>query len=448
MSRQLDAIFKAYDVRGVVPDEMDAPLVRDIGAATAKILDGDAIVVGHDMRSSSPELVRAFSEGVRSQGCDVVLVGLASTDMLYFASGHLDLPGAMFTASHNPPRYNGIKLCRGGAVPVSIDSGLAQIRDLVRSGDVAPIGQEGEERTDDVLDRYAEHVRSFVANDTLRPLRIVVDAANGMAGHVVPPVFEPLPFDVQPLYFELDGSFPNHPADPSARENLADLRRAVVDSGADLGLAFDGDADRMFAVDERGEPVSSSLVGAVVAARLLVKEPGATILHNLICSRVVPETIAKAGGKPVRTRVGHSFIKERMAETGAAFAVEHSGHYYFRDNYRADSGLIAAVLLLEAMSRVGQQLSEVVAPYDVYAQSGEVNFEVDGQDAVIDRVAAAFDGRGESDWADGLTVRLDGGWFNLRPSNTEPLLRLNVEADDAETMARIRDEIAEVIAER
>lgn len=448
MSRQLDAIFKAYDVRGVVPDEMDAALVREIGAATAKILDGDAIVVGHDMRPSSPELVRAFSEGVRSQGCDVVLVGLASTDMLYFASGDLDLPGAMFTASHNPAQYNGIKLCRGGAVPVSIDSGLAQIRDLVRSGDVAPVGQEGEERTEDVLDRYADHVRSFVAAEALRPLRVVVDAANGMAGHVVPPVFEPLPFDIRPLYFELDGSFPNHPADPSARENLADLRQAVIDAGADVGLAFDGDADRMFAVDERGEPVSSSLVGAVVAERLLEREPGATILHNLICSRIVPEAITMAGGKPVRTRVGHSFIKERMADTGAIFAVEHSGHYYFRDNYRADSGLIAAVLLLEAMSVAGRPLSEVVAPYDVYAPSGEVNFEVDDQDAALDRVAATFDGRGELDWADGLTVGLDEGWFNLRPSNTEPLLRLNVEADDAETMGILRDEVAAIIEQR
>lgn len=448
MARDLDAIFKAYDIRGVVPDQLDADLARDIGAATARVLGGEAMLVGHDMRPSSPDLVRAFSEGVRSQGRDVVVFGLASTDMLYFASGHFGLPGAMFTASHNPAQYNGIKLCRSGAVPVSIDGGLADIRDLVRSGEVEPEGAMGAERQEDVLDRYADHVRSFVDRDTLRPLRVVVDAANGMAGHVVPPVFGPLPFDIHPLFFELDGSFPNHPADPSHVENLADLREAVLDVQAHVGLAFDGDADRMFAVDERGEPVSSSLVGAVVAERLLEKEPGATILYNLICSRIVPETVAKAGGKPVRTRVGHSFIKERMAETGAAFAVEHSGHYYFRDNYRADSGLIAAVLLLEAMSLEGRPLSEVVAPYDVYAPSGEINFEVDDQEAALGRVAQEFEGRAELDRTDGLTVTVDEGWFNLRPSNTEPLLRLNVEADDAETMARVRDEVAAIIEER
>ncbi len=444
-AEHLDAIFKAYDIRGLVPEQLDAEVAARIGAATARVLDGAALVIGHDMRPSSPELVGAFADGVRSQGCDVVHVGLASTDMMYFASGELDLPGAMFTASHNPAGYNGIKLCRAGAVPVSIDSGLAQIRDLVAGDDLAPQGDRGEEQREDVLSRFAEHVRSFVDVAELRPLRVVVDAANGMAGHVVPAVFEPLPFEMIPLYFELDGTFPNHPADPSDADNLADLVDTVRDREADLGVAFDGDADRMFTVDEHGRPVSSSLVGAVVAERILRKNPGATVLYNLICSRVVPETIEEQGGKPVRTRVGHSFIKQRMAETGAVFAVEHSGHYYFRDNYRADSGLIATLLLLEALSAADEPLSVAVAPYDLYAQSGEVNFEVDDQEAVLDRVAEHFDGRGEVDWADGLTVELGPGWFNLRPSNTEPLLRLNVEARDEASMAAIRDEVATLV---
>jgi phosphomannomutase len=445
----LGSIFKAYDIRGTVPDQLDVETTRRIGAAAARVLDGDAIVTAHDMRPSSPELVAAFADGATSQGVDVVHVGLASTDMLYFASGDLDQPGAMFTASHNPAGYNGIKLCRAGAVPVSIDSGLSQIRDLVAGGGFPPRPEPGSEREEDVLSRYAEHARSFVDRDLLRPLQVVIDAANGMAGHVVPAVFEGLPFRIQPLYFELDGNFPNHPADPSDVANLADLRGVVSSSGADLGLAFDGDADRMFAVDERGEPVSSSLIAAAVADRILEKEPGATILYNLISSKAVPETIAAAGGKPIRTRVGHSFIKQRMAETGAAYGCEHSGHYYFRDNYRADSGLIAALLLLEAVSAAGAPLSKVVAPYDKYARSGEVNFEVEDQDAVLDRVGDAFAQRGELDWTDGLTVELDGragvAWFNLRPSNTEPLLRLNVEAGDQATMERLRDEVAGLI---
>lgn len=442
----LNEIFKAYDIRGVVPDQLDAELARRIGAAAARVLDGDAMVVGRDMRPSSPDLVAAFAEGVTSQGADVVHVGLASTDMLYFASGDFDVPGAMFTASHNPPRYNGIKLCRAGAAPVSIDSGLAHIRDLVAGDELEPEGQSGEQREEDVLARYAEHVRSFVDLDALQPLTVVIDAANGMGGHVVPAVFEPLPFQVVPLYFELDGTFPNHPADPSDSSNLTDLSEAVRQQGADLGLAFDGDADRCFAVNERGEPVTPSLIAAVVADRVLKKEPGATILYNLICSKVVPETIAKAGGKPIRTRVGHSFIKSRMAETGAAYGCEHSGHYYFRDNYRADSGVIAALILLEAVSMDGEPLSKVVAPYDRYALSGEINFEVDDQEAVLDRVAEGFADGGELDWTDGLTVELeDDGWFNLRPSNTEPLLRLNVEAADQESMQRVRDEVAELV---
>ncbi|MBW3577518.1 MAG: phosphomannomutase/phosphoglucomutase [Actinobacteria bacterium] len=455
MPVDLDAIFKAYDVRGTVPDQLDAGLVRRIGAAAARVLDGDTIVVGRDMRPSSPELAAAFADGATSQGVDVVHVGLASTDMLYFASGHLDEPGAMFTASHNPAKYNGIKMCRAGAVPVSIDTGLARIRDLVADGDLDPQGEPGQEREQDLLAAYAEHVRSFVDRDALSSLTVVVDAANGMAGHVAPAVFEGLPFDIVPMYFELDGSFPNHPADPSDVRNLADLRAAVTDHGADIGFAFDGDADRAFAVDERGEPVRPSLFAAVVADRILQKEPGSTVLYNLICSKVVPETITAGGGKAVRTRVGHSFIKARMAETGAVYGCEHSGHYYFRDNYRADSGLVAALLLLEAVSLSGQPLSEVVAPYDRYPQSGEINFEVDDQDATLERVADVFGARGELDWTDGLTVQLEEvdttgqwGWFNLRPSNTEPLLRLNVEAAAADAMEQLRDEVAALVDEQ
>ena len=448
MPGDLAAIFKAYDIRGLVGEQLDEELVRSIGAAAAHVIvEGErAIVVGHDMRESSGPLVAAFAEGVTSQGVDVVEIGLASTDMLYFASGDLGLPGAMFTASHNPATYNGIKLCRSGARPISIDSGLAEIRDRAAEGVPEPAERRGEVRRADVLTRFAEHVRGFVDRDLLRPVRFAVDAGNGMAGHVVPAVFEGLPFDVVPLYFELDGSFPNHPANPIELENLNDLQDLVRREGLPLGLAFDGDADRMFAVDESGEPVSSSLIAAVVAERMLEKHPGATVLHNLICSRVVPETVERNGGTAVRTRVGHSFIKERMAETDAIFAAEHSGHFYFRDNYRADSGLIAALLLLEAVAAADAPLSEVVAPYDLYAASGEINFEVDDQEGITERVADHFAERAvEQDREDGLTVVLDDGWFNLRPSNTEPLLRLNVEGETDASMVRIRDEVTATV---
>jgi phosphomannomutase len=447
----LSSIFKAYDVRGLVETELTPEVVRAIGASAARVLvdDAGAVVVGHDMRPSSRPLVEAFSEGVTSQGVDVIDIGLASTDMLYFASGDLGAPGAMFTASHNPPTYNGIKLCRAGAQPVSIDSGLGDIRDLAAEGGPAPTGTSGSVREEDVLSRFADHVRSFVDREVLRPVRFAVDAGNGMAGHVVPAVFEGLPFEVVPMYFELDGTFPNHEANPIEPENLVDLQERVRADGLPLGLAFDGDADRMFAVDERGEPVPSSLVGAVVADRLLAKTPGETVLYNLICSRTVPETIEAAGGTAVRTRVGHSFIKQRMAETDAIFAAEHSGHYYFRDNYRADSGLIAALLLLEAVAAADAPLSEVVAPYDRYATSGEINFRVEDAADVIEQVREHFADRTvSSDTEDGLTVVLDDGWFNLRPSNTEPLLRLNAEGDDTDAMARIRDEVAATVRDR
>jgi phosphomannomutase len=443
----LDAVVKAYDIRGLVDGQLAPDLVRRIGAATARTLaePGGRLVVGRDMRPSSPVLVDAFAAGVTGQGVDVVDIGLASTDQLYFASGTLDAPGAMFTASHNPAAYNGIKLCRAGAVPVAIDTGLGEIRDLAGGPDLAPAATPGVRTEQDLLARFAEHVRSFVDVGLLRPVEVAVDAGNGMAGHVWPAVVEGLPITTTELYFELDGSFPNHPADPLDPANLVDLQEAVRRGGHALGLAFDGDADRVFAVDESGRPVASSLIGAVVAERLLRRNPGATVLHNLICSRTVPETIEHAGGTAVRTRVGHSFIKRRMAETGAIYAVEHSGHHYFRDNYRADSGVITALVLLEAVAEAGAPMSEVVAPYDRYAASGEINFEVLDTRTAIEAVAASFAGRGGADREDGLTVVTERGWFNLRPSNTEPLLRLNVEADDRPAMTALRDEVATLI---
>lgn len=442
----LNAVFKAYDVRGLVDVQLDTDLARAIGAAAAVVLadEGNRMVVGHDMRPSAEVLVPAFIEGVTSQGVDVTVMGLTSTDGLYYASGTLEAAGAMWTASHNPAEYNGVKLCRAGAAPVSIDGGLGQIRDLVAEGVPAFEGPTGEIEEADLLSGFAEHVRSFIDVGLLTHLEIAIDAGNGMAGHVVPAVFDPLPIVVDPMFFELDGNFPNHPADPIQPENLRDLQARVVDRAYPLGLAFDGDADRMFAVDERGTPVASSLIGALVADRILAKNPGATVLHNLICSRVVPETVASAGGTAIRTRVGHSFIKERMAETGALFAAEHSGHYYFRDNFRADSGLIAAMFLLEAVCEEGRPLSEVVAPYDRYPTSGEINFRVADQAAATDAVAADFAGADRDD-LDGMTITVADGWFNLRPSNTEPLLRLNVEGDDQQAMERIRDRVAATV---
>ncbi len=446
----IDAIFKAYDIRGLVDGQIDEEVAEATGAAAAVVLgEGEgAMVVGHDMRPSSRPLVDAFARGVTAQGLDVVDIGLASTDMLYYASGALGLPGAMFTASHNPAAYNGIKLCRAGAAPVSQDTGLRELRDLVLDGGPAPVsGPVGTVRQRDLLEDFAAHVRGFVDLDVLGPVSLAVDAGNGMAGHVLPPVFAPLPFEVEALYFELDGTFPNHPADPIDPANLEDLCAAVTAGGHALGLAFDGDADRMFAVDEKGRPVSSSLIGAVVADRLLERNPGETVLHNLICSHVVPETIEAAGGTAVRTRVGHSFIKQRMAETGAIYAAEHSGHHYFRDNYRADSGLIAALVLLEAVAEAGVPLSEVVAPYDRYVASGERNHRVADTDGATAAVVAELGDRVlSSDTEDGLTMQTADAWANLRPSNTEPLLRLNVEGDDEAAMVRLRDDIEAVLA--
>jgi len=445
--RDLRAIVKAYDVRGLVGTELDEDVARALGAASAAVLapEGGGFAVAHDMRPSSPALAGAFCDGLRSQGIDVTLLGLASTDGLYYAAGVLDVPGAMFTASHNPAAYNGIKLCRAGAAPVSIDTGLAAIRDLAEVGAPAPAGPTGTLVHLDLTARYAAHVRSFVDADVLAGLEVVVDAGNGMAGHIWPAIVEGLPLTTVPLHFTLDGTFPNHPANPLEPDNLVDVIAEVVRRGAPLGLAFDGDADRVMAVDETGRPVSSSLVGAVIAERLLARSPGATVLHNLICSKSVREAIVESGGVPERTRVGHSFIKERMAATDAILGVEHSGHFYFRDNYRADSGAIAALLLLEAVAVAGAPLSEVVARFDRYPASGERNHEVADAAAAIARVESAFAPRASLDHLDGLTVELEDGWFNLRASNTEPLLRLNVEARDAAALRSLHDEVVALI---
>ncbi|MGH8899836.1 MAG: phosphomannomutase/phosphoglucomutase [Egibacteraceae bacterium] len=438
---QLTRIVKAYDVRGLVPDELNHEVAESLGRAAAIELRGSAMIVGRDMRPSSEPLASAFMRGVRGQGVDTIDIGLASTDLVYYASGKLGHPGAMWTASHNPSRYNGVKLCRAGAEGVSLESGLAEIRDRAMNHDFPEPETEGAAHQDNLIDDYAEHVRSFIDPGVLRPLSVVIDAGNGMAGLVVPPVFEGLPIRVDPLYFELDGTFPNHPPDPIQAANLVDLQRRVVGTGADLGIAFDGDADRMFCVDGQGRIVPPSLVAALISKTLLERFPGETILYNLICSHVVRETIEAAGGHAIRTRVGHSFIKSVMKETGAIFAGEHSGHYYFRDNFRADSGLIAALILLEALSEAGGTLSQLLAPYDRYVQSGEINTEVSDQRGAMDRVAETFASEGEADWADGLTLYADGWWFNIRPSNTEPVLRLNVEAGDESTMEYVRDRV-------
>ncbi len=450
----LDEIFKAYDIRGVVPEQLDAGVARAVGSAFARFTGAPSIVVGRDMRPSGVELVEAFAAGATEAGADVVLLGLTSTDELYYASGSLDAPGAMFTASHNPARYNGIKLCLGGARPVGAESGLAQVRAGVEGslagGEPEPASRRGAISERDVLSDYAAKVRSFVDPAVLRPLRVVADTANGMGGLVVPAVFAELPFELEVLFAELDGTFPNHPPDPIQVANLAALRARVRECGADVGLAFDGDADRCFLVDDRGEPVSGSTTTAMVARVMLAKHPGATILYNLICSKAVPEIVAEAGGTPVRTRVGHSYIKAVMAETGAVFGGEHSGHYYFADNYRADSGCIAALVVLEMLSATGRSLSDLRRDFERYADSGEINTEVTDPLAVIEAVAAHF---GEAapgatqDRTDGLTVDLGSWWFNLRPSNTEPLLRLNIEADTGEECAARAAEVTLLLQE-
>jgi phosphomannomutase len=446
MPRDLAGIFKAYDIRGVVPDQLDADAARRIGSAFAEWSGAPRIAVGRDCRLSSPELAEALIDGATSRGTDVVDLGLVSTDLLYFASGDLDVPGVAITASHNPPRYNGLKLCLAGAAPVGEETGLREVRALAEADGAgkAPAARRGTVERRDLLERFVEHVLSFVDAGAIAPLTVVTDTANGMGGLVVPAVMERLPVRLVALYPELDGTFPNHPADPIDPENQVDLKRTVTAEHADVGMAFDGDADRVFLVDERAEGVSGSLVTALVAQAMLEREPGATVLHNAICSWVVPEVIKESGGVPVRTRVGHSFIKQVMAETGAVFGGEHSGHYYFRENYRADSGLIAGLLVLERMSKAGRPLSELLEPFRRYFASGEINSVVSDQTGTIERVAERLaDGR--QDRLDGLTVEYEDWWCNVRPSNTEPLLRLNVEARTEELLRAKTDEVLDVI---
>ena len=425
----LDSIFKAYDVRGIYPDEIDESIARRIGNAFVAFTGSARVFVGRDARPSSEPLVAAFIEGALVAGADVVDLGLASTDLCYFAAGSLDAPAAMFTASHNPAEYNGVKMCRAGALPIGQDTGLAEIKAMVAGGLLERAEDPGRTEHRDLLPAFVAHVHSFVDLGALAPIRVVADTANGVGGLIAPAVFAGLPMELTMLYGELDGTFPNHPADPTAVENLKDLQRAVLDVDAGVGLAFDGDADRVVLVDDQAQPVPGSTTTAMLAASILERNPGEKVVHNLICSKAVPEIVRELGGTPIRTRVGHSFIKQVMAETGAVFGGEHSAHYYFRDNYRADSGIIAAMLVLEQLSKTGTPLSELRKPYERYAMSGEINTRVDDPLAVIELVADAY-ADAELDRLDGLTVDLGDWWFNLRPSNTEPLLRLNLEAPD------------------
>jgi phosphomannomutase len=482
---ELTEIVKANDVRGLVGVQFTDRVARAFGSSFARAIllsnpDGPPgkVIVGHDMRDSGPTLVEAFADGVTGEGADVVLIGLCSTDGLYYASGALDAPGVMFTASHNPASYNGMKLCRAGARPIGLDSGLAEIRDLAQalldhptwgSVDAPRPVVRGSITSDETLLGYARHLRSLVPLEEIRTLKVVVDAGNGMAGLTVPAVLGEaaglpgLPLEIVPLYFELDGTFPNHEANPLDPANLRDLQKAVVRHGADLGLAFDGDADRCFVIDERGEPVSPSAITALVAAREIDKEQAAgrpaTVIHNLITSRTVPEVIAEKSARAIRTRVGHSFIKVEMAKHDAVFGGEHSAHYYFRDFWFADTGMLAAMHVMAALAEQERPLSALVAGYERYRASGEINSVVDDVKAATERVAAAFEGRPGVvvDRLDGLTVTHEAGapsgegtpaglwWFNLRPSNTEPLLRLNAEADAAPAMEQLRDEVLNLV---
>jgi phosphomannomutase len=451
----LSTIVKAYDVRGTVPDQLNEDIACAIGAAFVDVLGADRIVTAHDMRETGPGLARAFAEGAMHRGASVVEVGLASTDMLYFASGHLELPGAMFTASHNPAEYNGIKMCRARAVAIGQDTGLTEIRDraqeLLAAGMPATAAAPGAEQID-LLGAYARHLRGLVDLSGVRPLRVVVDAGNGMGGYTVPAVLgdavlPALPLEIIPLYFELDGSFPNHEANPLEPKNLVDLQAAVRAHDADLGIAFDGDADRCFVVDAHGDAVPPSAITALVAVRELAKAPGAAVIHNLITSHAVPEIVTEHGGAPVRTRVGHSFIKAEMARTNAVFGGEHSAHYYFRDFWYADTGMLAAMHVLAALGEQPGSLTDLTRSYVRYTSSGEINSTVADQSGRLAAIRTAFAGRASSiDELDGLTVELpDGSWFNVRASNTEPLLRLNVEAHDNATMTAVRDEALAVI---
>jgi phosphomannomutase len=443
----LDTIVKAYDVRGTVPDQLNGAVAHALGVGFAKFTGADVVVIGRDMRPSGVELTEEFARGLMEQGVDVIDLGLASTDMIYFAAGRLDAPGAIFTASHNPAQYNGVKLCLAGARPVGADTGLLDVKAIAQAvldgNGPRPAERAGRLSTRNLLSSFVDHVLSFVDVDAMRPMRLVADTANGMGGLVVPAVFERLPrLELEVMYGELDGTFPNHPADPLQPANQRDLQARVTSGSFDLGLAFDGDADRVFVVDEGGRGLSGSTTTAMLAVNVLRRHPGATILHNLICSKAVPEVIAEHGGVPVRTKVGHSYIKQTMAETGALFGGEHSAHYYFAENYRADSGLIATMLMLAELSLADQPLSIMRKPYERYSSSGEINTQVTDTDVVIERVAGHY-GAAAQDRLDGLTVDFGNWWFNLRPSNTEPLLRLNLEASSRD---ECDDRVVEVLA--
>jgi phosphomannomutase len=446
-----ESIFKAYDIRGVYPESLNEDVARDIGRAFVNYLglSGSRVVVARDMRLSGEALEKAFIEGVTAAGTDVLDLGLVSTDALYFAVGHLEEPGgAMITASHNPKQYNGFKLCREDAIALSGEQGIGQIRDLIISGKLPePAEYAGSVEESDITEDYAKHCLSFINTEGLRSLKIIVDAGNGMAGKMLPPIFKKLPFECVPMYFELDGSFPNHPPNPIEPENMKELQERVVAEGADFGAALDGDADRVFVVDEKGVAISGDLLAALVAKNVLEKEPGATILHSAVCSKAFPKLVEREGGKAIRTKAGHSIIKPQMRENDAAFGGEHSGHFYFRDNYFADSGIIAMLTVAELVARQKGPLSELLAPIDPYVRSGEINSEVEDQSATLEKVEEHYAQRDDAkiDHLDGLTVDFGDWWFNLRPSNTEPLLRLNVEASDRETMERERDELLKLI---
>jgi len=445
----LAKVFKAYDVRGLVPEEVDEDLARAVGGAFVTVTGaaaGGGVVVGQDMRPSSPGMATAFAEGAAAAGADVTMIGLASTDQLYYASGSLDMPGAMFTASHNPAQYNGIKMCRAGAVPLGTDTGLSAVRDLVAAGAAPDVERFGTIREQDVLEDYARHLLTL-SPVTGRRLRVVVDAGSGMAGHTAPAVLEKIDVDVVPMYFELDGTFPHHEANPIDPANLVDLQAKVRETGADIGLAFDGDADRCFLVDERGELVSPSDLTALIASRELGRHPGSTVIHNLITSRAVPEIVTELGGVPVRTRVGHSFIKATMAETDAVFGGEHSGHFYFRDFWRADSGMLAALHVLAALAGTDRSLSALLSEFSRYVGTGEINSTVRDQAAAVARIEQEYGARDgvTLDHLDGLTVLHRDWWFNVRAPNTEPLLRLNAEAGDQATLDRLRDDVLAMI---
>lgn len=442
------SLFKAYDVRGLVPQEMDTEVAYRVGRALVAHLEVDTVVVGRDMRVSGPEMQAELMRGITEQGADVIDIGLVSTDTLYFAVGKYEYPaGVMITASHNPAGYNGFKICKDQAQALSLDSGIGEIRDLVVSGEIgAPRGDVGSIAERDVTEAYAEHALSMIDVNTIRPLKIAVDAGNGMAGKLTPPVFDRLPIEIVPLYFELDGTFPNHEANPIEPENIRDLQRAVVENGCDLGVAFDGDADRMFLIDEHGAFIGGDMTTAMVSLQMLKKHPGSTIVYNLICSRTVPEIIEERGGTAIRSRVGHSYIKKLMREEDAIFGGEHSGHFYFRDNWYADSGLIAMLTVVELISEGDESLSEILAPIDSRIRSGEINSEVSDSGKIIAEVEAFYTEQGaEIDHLDGLTVEFDDWWFNLRGSNTQPLLRLNVEADDQPILEEKTSEVLGIV---